>query len=118
MKKSKYRPKCKILYWHQIDWKQAEKTVYSLQRRIYQASSRDDVKVVRRLQKLLLGSFQGNPIRKKKDKQSSLGIIRYADDFVIIHKDVEIIKEAKEKTQEWLKQVGLEIKPEKTRLCH
>jgi len=61
---------------------------------------------------------QGNPIRKKKDKQSSLGIIRYADDFVIIHKDVEIIKEAKEKTQEWLKQVGLEIKPEKTRLCH
>ncbi|MDJ0719687.1 MAG: reverse transcriptase N-terminal domain-containing protein [Prochloraceae cyanobacterium] len=44
MKKSKHRPKCKILYWHQIDWKTAEKTVYTLQRRIYQASSRDKSK--------------------------------------------------------------------------
>jgi len=52
------------------------------------------------------------------NKARSISVIRYADDFVIIHKDLEIIKEAKEVTQEWLKQVGLEIKPEKTRFCH
>ncbi|MGF1487321.1 MAG: group II intron reverse transcriptase/maturase [Prochloraceae cyanobacterium] len=51
-------------------------------------------------------------------REKSLSIIRYADDFVIIHKNEDIIRKAKEKAQEWLKQVGLEIKPEKTRLCH
>ena len=59
----------------------------------------------------------GNPI-KKGLKAPTMGIIRYADDFVIIHKDLEIIKEAKEETENWLKRAGLEIKPEKTRLCH
>ncbi len=61
----------------------------------------------------------GTGIKLSKSlKMSSLGVIRYADDFVVIHRDLEIIKEAKEETQKWLKQVGLEIKPEKTRLCH
>ena len=54
----------------------------------------------------------------RRDKMTSLGVIRYADDFVIIHNNMDILKEAKEETQKWLKQVGLEIKPEKTRLCH
>ncbi|MGF1488635.1 MAG: reverse transcriptase N-terminal domain-containing protein, partial [Prochloraceae cyanobacterium] len=39
------RPKSRIEYWHQIPWKRAEKVVFSLQKRIYQASLRDDVKV-------------------------------------------------------------------------
>ena len=64
---------------------------------------------------------QRNPngsIMAKKAREASLSVIRYADDFVIIHKDIELIKQATEITKDWLKQVGLEIRPEKTRLCH
>ncbi|MDT9186470.1 MAG: group II intron reverse transcriptase/maturase, partial [Limnospira sp. PMC 894.15] len=44
--------------------------------------------------------------------------IRYADDFVVISKDLEIIEQCKTAISKWLKPVGLEIKPEKTRICH
>nr|WP_283755230.1 group II intron reverse transcriptase/maturase [Roseofilum acuticapitatum] len=45
-------------------------------------------------------------------------IIRYADDFVILHKDIEVIQQCKVAISNWLSQVGLELKPEKTRICH
>ncbi len=45
-------------------------------------------------------------------------IIRYADDFVVLHPDVEVIHEIKEKISEWLKPLGLTLKDEKTRICH
>ncbi|MDJ0719334.1 MAG: group II intron reverse transcriptase/maturase [Prochloraceae cyanobacterium] len=54
----------------------------------------------------------------KKEKMKSISVIRYADDFLIIHKDLEIIREATEITKGWLTQIGLELKPEKTRVCH
>jgi RNA-directed DNA polymerase len=45
-------------------------------------------------------------------------IIRYADDFVVLHPELEVIYKAKEAIETWLKPVGLELKPEKTRICH
>ena len=45
-------------------------------------------------------------------------IIRYADDFVCIHENLEIVQTAQSLIATWLEKVGLEIKPEKTRLCH
>ena len=45
-------------------------------------------------------------------------IIRYADDFVVLHKELEVIQQCKIAISSWLKQVGLELKPEKTRICH
>jgi RNA-directed DNA polymerase len=45
-------------------------------------------------------------------------IIRYADDFVILHRDAQEIETARELTKAWLAKVGLELKPEKTRLTH
>ncbi|MBP0030627.1 group II intron reverse transcriptase/maturase [Roseofilum sp. Guam] len=45
-------------------------------------------------------------------------IIRYADDFVVLHKKLEVIQQCKIAISNWLKQVGLELKPEKTRICH
>ena len=45
-------------------------------------------------------------------------LIRYADDFVILHPELDKVLKAKEAIQEWLKPVGLELKPEKTRICH
>ncbi|MDJ0719839.1 MAG: reverse transcriptase N-terminal domain-containing protein [Prochloraceae cyanobacterium] len=66
MSKSLKDRKSKIEYWHQIPWKRAEKVVFSLQRRIYQASLRGDVKAIRRLQKLLLRSLFAKAIAVRR----------------------------------------------------
>lgn len=39
----------------------------------------------------------------KQNRKKQIGIIRYADDFVIIHKDRYIIEEAKIALSQWLK---------------
>ncbi len=49
---------------------------------------------------------------------ASLSIIRYADDFVVIHESLDIVMKARQCIEEWLKSVGLELKPEKTRVVH
>ena len=54
----------------------------------------------------------------KRDKRSSLSFIRYADDFVVIHANKIVVQKCKEIISEWLKNIGLELKPEKTRLTH
>ena len=45
-------------------------------------------------------------------------IIRYADDFVILHEDKAVVQRCREIISEWLAGIGLELKPEKTRLTH
>jgi RNA-directed DNA polymerase len=59
--------------------------------------------------------------QKWKGKEIIRGIptvIRYADDFSVLHEDVETIKECKEVISEWLSLMGLELKPSKTRITH
>ena len=57
-------------------------------------------------------------VPKTINGQSELGIVRYADDFVVIHKDRKVIEQAKEVISKWLGKMGLELKPEKTRIAH
>ena len=45
-------------------------------------------------------------------------IIRYADDFVVLHEDKAVVHRCREIISEWLNDIGLELKPEKTRLTH
>lgn len=45
-------------------------------------------------------------------------LIRYADDLVILHTDIEVIKACKAKIDEWLMNIGLNLKESKTRICH
>ncbi|MGB5772481.1 MAG: group II intron reverse transcriptase/maturase, partial [Crocosphaera sp.] len=45
-------------------------------------------------------------------------IIRYADDFVVLHEDYKVILQCKALISQWLKKVGLELKPEKTSIRH
>ena len=51
-------------------------------------------------------------------KVQSLTFIRYADDFLLIHKDLTVVQRCRDLTSEWLKDIGLELKPSKTRIAH
>ncbi|NEO95343.1 MAG: group II intron reverse transcriptase/maturase, partial [Moorea sp. SIO3G5] len=55
---------------------------------------------------------------RKGDRRKSLSLIRYADDFVIMHKSKEVVEECQRIINEWLKNIGLELKPSKTKLVH
>lgn len=39
-----------MMEWKKVDWRKLEKRVFKLQKRIYRASERGDIKLVRRLQ--------------------------------------------------------------------
>lgn len=58
--------------------------------------------------------FVGNSINQRYE----ISLIRYADDFVIIHKDIEVILACHQIIAEWLSDLGLELKPSKTKLTH
>jgi RNA-directed DNA polymerase len=45
-------------------------------------------------------------------------VIRYADDFVVLHKDRAIIDRCTEIASKWLGEIGLELKDSKTRITH
>ena len=54
----------------------------------------------------------------RRDKQKSVNIIRYADDFVIFHEDINTLNKCIEVITQWLNDIGLELKPSKTRITH
>jgi RNA-directed DNA polymerase len=54
----------------------------------------------------------------KRDNRESLSLIRYADDFVIIHEDINVILVCQKIIANWLSDIGLELKPSKTKLTH
>ena len=45
-------------------------------------------------------------------------VIRYADDFVVCHRDLGVIHQCQSIIEQWLKGMGLELKPSKTRISH
>ncbi len=59
--------------WNQIDWKVVEIAVFKLQKRIYRASQRGDVKLVHRLQRLLTTSYYGKLWATRKVTQDNQG---------------------------------------------
>jgi len=61
-------------------------------------------------------TLKGN--KSKVNNRSALSLIRYADDFVIIHEDLSVVKKCQEIIAEWLSDMGLELKPSKTKLTH
>ncbi len=59
--------------WQELDWKQVEKIVFKLQKRIYQASERGDVQAVRKLQKTLIRSWAARLWATRKVTQDNQG---------------------------------------------
>lgn len=45
-------------------------------------------------------------------------VVRYADDFVVFHENLEVIEQIQLRIQEWLSDIGLELKPSKTKVTH
>lgn len=45
-------------------------------------------------------------------------VVRYADDFVILHEEREVIEQSRAIVTEWLKGMGLELKESKTWIIH
>ena len=54
----------------------------------------------------------------KKDNMKSISLIRYADDFLILHKDLNVIKSCQGIIEDWLTNIGLELNQEKTKILH
>ena len=62
-----------------------------------------------------------NPKRNQvswQTKVKSLSFIRYADDFVVIHEDINVVTQCQKIISEWLKGMGLELKPSQTKITH
>jgi RNA-directed DNA polymerase len=45
-------------------------------------------------------------------------VVRFADDFVVLHENREVIEQVQQLISDWLAGIGLELKAEKTRICH
>jgi RNA-directed DNA polymerase len=45
-------------------------------------------------------------------------VVRYADDFVILHEEREVIEQCREVVTQWLGEMGLELNEKKTRITH
>lgn len=59
--------------WNTTPWRKLERIVYKLQKRIYQAASRGDVKAVRKLQKLIIKSWSAKCIAVRLVTQDNKG---------------------------------------------
>lgn len=56
--------------------------------------------------------------KNKTSRMDNVSLIRYADDLVILHKDLTVVQGCQAIISDWLKDMGLELKPSKTRLAH
>lgn len=54
----------------------------------------------------------------RMNRRDAISLIRYADDFVILHENQDVILKCRDHIQEWLKNMGLELKDAKTRITH
>lgn len=56
--------------------------------------------------------------QKRKGEHWQPIVIRFADDFVVLHPELAVIEQVKQMVSDWLAGMGLELKPSKTRISH
>ncbi len=54
----------------------------------------------------------------KTANRQAISLIRFADDFVILHENLTVVQRCQQIIAEWLSRIGLELKPSKTRISH
>ncbi|MBE9170372.1 HNH endonuclease [Pleurocapsales cyanobacterium LEGE 06147] len=54
----------------------------------------------------------------KRANVASLTTVRYADDFVVLHPELDVINRIKQVVTEWLEEIGLEMSDKKTKVIH
>ena len=59
--------------WTKLPWKKLEKHVYRIQKRIYRASQRDNLRAVHKLQKLLMKSEAARLVAVRRVTQENQG---------------------------------------------
>ncbi len=59
--------------WNTLPWRELEKQVFKLQKRIYQASSRGNTRTVHRLQRLLMNSWSARCLAVRRVTQDNKG---------------------------------------------
>ena len=59
--------------WNRIPWKKIQRKVFKLQKRIYQASRRGDIRTVRALQRLLMHSWSAKLLAVRRIAQDNRG---------------------------------------------
>ncbi|HHP7244252.1 MAG TPA: reverse transcriptase N-terminal domain-containing protein [Elainellaceae cyanobacterium] len=59
--------------WSTVNWRKVQKQVFKLQRRIYQATCRKDVRLVHRLQRLLMRSWYARLLAVRRASQENRG---------------------------------------------
>ncbi len=59
--------------WKTINWRQVQFQVFKLQKRIYRASQRGNVKLVRRLQKMMAKSWYAKLLAVRRVTQENKG---------------------------------------------
>lgn len=62
-----------VYEWKTLPWRAIEQTVFKLQKRIYQASQRDDRKTVHRLQHLMVRSWAARCLAVRRVTQDNQG---------------------------------------------
>ena len=70
------------------------------------------------LEKVVRDAFPKTKTVNGKVVTWSPTIVRYADDFVVCHRDLGVIGQCQDLVEQWLQGMGLELKPSKTRICH
>jgi len=70
MSKTRHQP---MVEWKNIPWRKLERVVFKLQKRIYRASQRGDVKATRRLQKTLMKSWYARCLAVRRVTQDNQG---------------------------------------------
>ena len=73
MNKSNTDSTMNTVEWKHLNWRKLEKVVFKLQKRIYKASQRGDVKAIRRLQKTLMKSWYAKCLAVRRVTQDNKG---------------------------------------------
>jgi len=70
------------------------------------------------LEKVVQNAFPKTRTINGKVVEWAPTVVRYADDFVVCHRDLGVVQQCQNIVQQWLRGMGLELKPSKTRIGH